>query len=391
LFRNRIEALCEKTDLKHADILHWPLFGGRMITAGVMGLIGRFRYILVTDALLQHLETQELDAVISHEIGHIKKNHLLFYLFFFAGYLLLSYATFDLIVYVLIYAEPVYRFLEESGIAGGSIHSAVFSFFIIAIFLFYFRFVFGYFMRNFERQADVYVYTVLKSGQPLISTLEKIAEVSGQPMDKPNWHHFSIRDRIDYLQKCESDKRWISRQDRKIKKSIAVYLSFIIIIAGIGYHMNFGKTGKRLSAHLFEKILNQELEKNPENANLYGVLGDVYYNSNRYPEAARAYETAITFKPDNPRVLNNLAWLYATCKDEFIKNPERAVRLAGQALSYEQSPHIWDTLAQSLYETGRMEEAIDAAQQALDLAKGDRTYYKEQLKKFLAAAKAGRI
>ena len=65
-----------------------------MITAGVMGLIKQFRYILVTRSLLQRLTPYEIEAVIAHEIGHVKKKHLLFYLIFFAGYMLISYALF---------------------------------------------------------------------------------------------------------------------------------------------------------------------------------------------------------------------------------------------------------------------------------------------------------
>ena len=38
-----------------------------MITAGVMGLIKNFRYILVTPSLLNLLEPAEVDAVIAHE------------------------------------------------------------------------------------------------------------------------------------------------------------------------------------------------------------------------------------------------------------------------------------------------------------------------------------
>ena len=53
--RQRIEALCKKANLEYANILYWPIFGGRMITAGVMGLIKKFRYILVTSALLSSL------------------------------------------------------------------------------------------------------------------------------------------------------------------------------------------------------------------------------------------------------------------------------------------------------------------------------------------------
>ena len=107
-YRRRIENLCQNAGMEYANILYWPIFGGRMITAGVMGLIKKFRYILVTGALLQFLEPEEIDAVIAHEIGHIKKKHLLFYLVFFVGYMLVSFATFDLLIYFIFIAEPIY-------------------------------------------------------------------------------------------------------------------------------------------------------------------------------------------------------------------------------------------------------------------------------------------
>ncbi|MBW1865913.1 MAG: M48 family metalloprotease, partial [Deltaproteobacteria bacterium] len=90
--RTRIEDLCESVNLGYRNILHWPIFEGRIITAGVMGLVKRFRYILVTRALLNLLEPHEVDAVIAHEIGHVKKRHLLFYLFFFVGYMIISFS-----------------------------------------------------------------------------------------------------------------------------------------------------------------------------------------------------------------------------------------------------------------------------------------------------------
>jgi Zn-dependent protease with chaperone function len=82
-YRSRIETLCKRGGLEYANILYWPIFGGRMITAGVMGVVKKFRYILVTSALLRLLAPEEIDTVIAHEIGHIKKKHLLFYLVFF--------------------------------------------------------------------------------------------------------------------------------------------------------------------------------------------------------------------------------------------------------------------------------------------------------------------
>jgi len=385
--RSRIEKLCRRAGLEYSNILYWPIFGGRMITAGIMGLIKKFRYILITKALVRHLEPEEMDAVIAHEIGHIKKKHLHFYLVFFIGYIFLAYTSFDLLVYFIIYTDPVYRLISSSGINHDTIISAVFSLIIIIIFFIYFRYIFGYFMRNFERQADTYVYALFPSAKPLISTFKKIAATTGQPPDKPNWHHFSIKERIEYLNLCEQDKIYIIRQDRKIKKSIAVYLAAIVIIGGIGYNLNYGETGKKLSKHFIEKILLREINKTPDNPYLYRDLGDLYYNINNYTETIRAYEKSIDLKPDNPHVLNNLAWLYATCDDKNLRNPERALNLALKAADLEESPHILDTLAECYYINGRLEEAVSIESYALRIAKKERSYFENQLKKFMTAAK----
>ena len=82
--RKRIEAMCKKANLGYKNILKWPIFEGRVLTAGVMGLVKRFRFILVTESLLQILSDDEIDAVMAHEIGHIKKKHLVFYLIFYS-------------------------------------------------------------------------------------------------------------------------------------------------------------------------------------------------------------------------------------------------------------------------------------------------------------------
>ncbi len=386
-YRRRIENLCQKAGLEYANILYWPIIGSRMITAGVMGLIKKFRYILVTGALLQFLEPEEIDAVIAHEIGHVKKKHLLFYLVFFVGYMLVSFATFDLLIYFILFSEPIYSFINSTGLDQATVTSSIFSLSIILIFLIYFRYIFGYFMRNFERQADTYVYALFDSAQPLISTLEKIAVTSGQPRDKPNWHHFSIKKRVDYLKKCEADKTWITRHDSKIKKSIAVYLVGILLIGGIGYNLNFGKTGKKLNRHFFEKIIQRELDKNPDSPNLYSILGDLYYSNKNYSKTIKAYEQSIALAPDNPQVLNNLAWLYATCEVERFRDPKKALKLAEKAVEIEKSPHILDTLAESFYVNSQFEKAVAAEMGALDLATKNRTHYENQLAKFKAAAK----
>lgn len=384
-YRDRIEGVCNAAGLAYSDILRWPIFGGQMITAGVMGLIKKFRYILVTDGLLRHLAPEEIDAVIAHEIGHVKHRHLLFYLFFFLGYMLLSYATFDLVIYAIVYSEPIYRFINAAGFDPENATSALFSLVTILIFLVYFRYIFGFFMRNFERQADTYVYTLFESAAPLISTLHKIALTSGQPPDKPNWHHFSIRERVDYLKKCETDKRWITHHNRRIRRSMAVYLVGLLSIAGIGYSVNFGGTGEKLAANHFERVLLRAIDRTPDNPNLYSMLGDLHYNRKEYGRTIQAYTRSLTLSANNPHALNNLAWLYATCEHREFRDPGKAVRLAEKAAHLIREPHILDTLAESYYANGNMDRAITVARKTLELAKKNRSYYREQLEKFINA------
>jgi Zn-dependent protease with chaperone function len=380
--RSRIENLCRKAGLYYADILYWPIFGGKMITAGVMGLIKKFRYILVTPSLLRLLEPEEIDAVIAHEIGHVKRKHLVFYLLFFVGYMLLSYVTFDLILFGIIYAEPVYWLINKTGLDQSTIFSTLFSVIIILIFLIYFRFIFGFFMRNFERQADIFVYTLFDSAKPLISTLEKIVTTSGQSPDRPNWHHFSISERIDYLTKCESSTKWIRRHDQKVKKSIGVYLAGMLLVGLVGYQLNLGDIGDKLNHQFLEKVIIRELQKSPDNPNLYRLLGDLYFNRNNYEGVRDAYEKSLELRLQDPHVLNNLAWFYATCEDQSLRDPKRALMLAKLAVELEPSSHALDTLAESYYVNGMIPEAIEAGERALKLTKENHSYYKDQLKKF---------
>jgi hypothetical protein len=357
-----------------------------MVTAAVMGLIRRFRYILVTPALLALLDPQEIDAVVAHEIGHIKRRHLIFYLVFFAGYLLVAYVAFDLILYLMLFVEPVWWLIHHSGLNQTATVSSILSLAMIGVFLIYFRFVFGYFMRNFERQADTYVYRLFDSGVPLISTLHKIAYTSGEPRDRPNWHHFSIGERIDYLARCERNPQWIDRHDRKVRRSIGLYLAGLAALGLIGYQLNMGTVGARMNARLIEKTIARQMERSPANPALYVLLGDFKFSRKLYVEARSAYEAALALNPDTAVALNNLAWLLATCEDESLRDPARALALAEQAAAIDPSSHVLDTLAESYFVNGRYAEAVAAAHRALAAAKGDLTHYKRQLEKFLAAA-----
>ena len=386
LDRIRIEHLCRRANMRYADIMYWPIFGGKMLTAGVMGLVKRFRYILVTPALLRVLQPEEIDAVIAHEIGHIKKYHLVFYLFFFVGFILLASFTFNLIRFFSSYSETIFWLLNSGGLTESPVQPIVSSAVFVAIFLLYFRFIFGYFMRNFERQADCYVYSLFDDSRALISTLEKIASVSGQSPDRPNWHHFSIAQRMAYLEKCEADSSWIGRHNRKVRNSILAFFSALLILGIAGYQFSFGMMGTRTDI----EYLNRQIERHPDNPYLYANLGSNYYRLENYDAAAQAWETSLALKTDNAFVLNNLAWMYAKCDSPAVCLPVRALDLAKAAVQLNDSHFIIDTLAESYYANGMHAEAIKTEEQALQKATndGERKMYREQIEKFRQALEA---
>ncbi|SLM31629.1 conserved membrane hypothetical protein [Desulfamplus magnetovallimortis] len=379
--RARMEALCRRAGLAYADILKWELFGGTMITAGVMGLWGRFRYILVTPALLKSLEPEEIDAVIVHEIGHIQQKHIHFYLLFFAGYIACIYALFDPMI-LIYYSEPLIKLIAFSGMDHETGVTIMLSFILITLFLLYFRYVFGFYMRNFERQADIHVYRYLPDATAMIRTFYKIAGFSKSAWDKPNWHHFSIRERVNFLNQCERDPQTIENHHKKVKWMVQGYIALIVMVCFAGYHFNFGNGREHLDRMIAERILAEQLERAPDNIEVLLLAGDYYYDAGLFERSIEYYGRSIQQDPFNSHALNNLAWLYATCPDSAYQDHKKALQLATRALKQDLSPHVLDTYAEACFLNGLFKEAVDASREALKRAEDRHEYYKKQVERF---------
>jgi tetratricopeptide (TPR) repeat protein len=219
-------------------------------------------------------------------------------------------------------------------------------------------------MRNFERQADISVYELMDGAKPLISSLNKISIISGQAPDRPNWHHFSISERIDYLQKCEVDQKWIQTHHRKVKISIALFLSGMVIVGAAAYDLNFGSTGKRLNHHFYETLMMRNCDR-----------------------VIQTYEKILIENPESPEILNNLAWIFATSSSAECQDHKKALALAKKAVELKREAYILDTLAEAYFVNGFVQEALTVEKMALSLAgENDRELYEKQLIKFQKAA-----
>ena len=382
LHREKIEIVCKKAGLKYSNILKWELFGGTMITAGVMGLVGRFRYILVTPALLNSLNDDELTAVMLHEIGHVQKYHMLFYLFFFTGFIACNFVFFEPVMLLLYIIEPIYELFGFVGVQKSTAHPILISFTLIGIFVLYFRFVFGFFMRNFERQADLHVYFFTDDASPLISTFYKIASFSRQSIEKPNWHHYSIGRRVRFLERCQNTPALINAHHLKVKKLIIGYFVLVFILFGFGYSINFGMAKETFDNFIAENILFQQLDVDAKNSDLYSIVGDYYYNKKKYKKAIESYENVLRQDPENIHALNNLSWLFSTCPLREYRNKEKALEYAKRALVQKREAFVIDTYAEALFINNDIRTAVSAAKEALSISKDKKEYYKNQLQRF---------
>nr|WP_319395349.1 M48 family metalloprotease [uncultured Desulfobacter sp.] len=380
--RNRIERTCRMAHLKYRDILVWNLFGGGMITAGVMGIVGRFRYILVTPALLSCLDDDEIQGVILHEIGHVYHRHMLFYLFFFAGFIACNFVFFEPLMLVVYLINPLHEGAAFLGLNQNTVQAAITCIVLIGLFVLYFRFIFGLYMRLFERQADLHIFKYTASPSALISTFYKIASLSRQSIDKPNWHHFSIGRRIGFLEKCRINPDLIQNHHRKVKKMIAGYLLAAGIIFSIGYSVSYGALNPSFSRFVAVKILSRQLALDPDNSDLYAQVGDFYYDALAYEKAVVAYENVLKIDPVNVHALNNLAWLLATCPDNSFRNAPRALELARRAVGIRTEAYILDTYAEALFLSNYKKQALATAKQALESATDRKGYYRRQVERF---------
>jgi protein O-mannosyl-transferase len=101
-----------------------------------------------------------------------------------------------------------------------------------------------------------------------------------------------------------------------------------------------------------------------------GQLGSNLAAEGRLEQAVDRYRDALRIQPDLPEVLNNLAWLLATAKEDQVRNGTEAVERAQRAceLTHYQQPQFVGTLAAALAEAGKFEEARQTAHKAIILA-----------------------
>ena len=354
-----------------AGILCWPDSIMPHSTAGVIGLVRGFRYLLISTKLLKELSNAELRAVIAHEAEHIRRHHLFYYLIAVTG-LLGFFALAVNVNFLLVFTE----ISQFPGLVLGI--SA------IIIVLLFMRFGIGFLSQNFERQADCHSFERFGI-TPISTALLKVSWLNGINPEQDNWHHYGIRQRIDFLSKCLKKPEMIQHHHRRVTR---IKIGCALMLVGL-----LGANIILTSEFIKTNLLAWKLERSSDNwkfedASLLTKMGDLLYFQDHKNKAEIWYRRALELNPEKSRTLNNLAWLLTETNNDDQKRLKESMVLAQKALEGKKTAFIWDTLAEAYFRNGLYEKAADAAHNALESAEegngisveADLDYYKKRFK-----------
>jgi tetratricopeptide (TPR) repeat protein len=112
-----------------------------------------------------------------------------------------------------------------------------------------------------------------------------------------------------------------------------------------------------------ERLLRKAADANPRSAMAPMMLGTYLHEAGRADDAEAAFRRALAAQPDNPSILNTLAYLNA---DRNVKLPE-ALELIDRALkSLPDNSAMLDTKGWALFRLGRLPEAEKVLRRALE-------------------------
>jgi STE24 endopeptidase len=217
--RDRLERLANRFGFRFTEILLWDTEGS-VFNAVVTGALPRFRYVLLSDALVETLDEHEVAAVFGHEMGHVRHRHLTSFGLFFLGSLGVMALVGQLV-------DGSAALLGAGVATGPSWIELVKSVVVLGVVGVYYWLAFGVLSRRFERQADVFGCRAISCGRAdceqshyagprnagspdatvlcpvgiriCVNALETVAAENGIEPESRSWRHGSIARRVAFL------------------------------------------------------------------------------------------------------------------------------------------------------------------------------------------------
>jgi STE24 endopeptidase len=165
----RLVALSERAGTRVRGVYKWKLSEkSKKANAALTGL-GNTRRIILADTLLDHYTPDEIEAVLAHELGHHVHKHILKSIAVQAGITLVGFWAANWVLHYAMERAHMFEGLHDfANLPLLVLVSTVLSFLLLPALNAYSRYN--------ERQADRYAFRSIRSVEPFISSMDKLAE-----------------------------------------------------------------------------------------------------------------------------------------------------------------------------------------------------------------------
>ena len=142
-------------------------------------------------------------------------------------------------------------------------------------------------------------------------------------------------------------------QNERVKFLLSVAQSYV------------NENNMKAAVQAYERVLSID----PEYTQARYIVGQLYITTKQYRKAEAMLLKLTTEFPEDFKLWNNLAWLYATADDPAIRSGKKAVKYAHEAMTLAPTDyHVWSTLSEAYYVSGDYEKAHRAILQMASLA-----------------------
>lgn len=198
--RRRLVVLSEHAGTRVRGVYRWRLSEkSKKANAALTGL-GRTRRIILADTLLDNYTSDEIEAVLAHELGHHVHRHILKSILVQAA---ITFVGFWAANWTLHYAVDHHMFEELSDFANLpllALVSVVLSLLLMPALNAYSRFN--------ERQADRYAFESIASVEPFVSSMNKLAEQNLAERTPSKWVEWFFHSHPSISRRLAAAEQW---------------------------------------------------------------------------------------------------------------------------------------------------------------------------------------
>jgi STE24 endopeptidase len=169
--KSRLVALGERAGARVRGVYEWKLSEkSKKANAALTGL-GNTRRIILADTLLQNYSSDEIEAILAHELGHHVHKHMLKGILIQIGVTFLGFWAANEVLRYAVYSRHMLGWTELSDFADLPLLVLVSS--VLSLLL---APALNAWSRHNERQADMYSWRSTPSIEPFITSMTKLAD-----------------------------------------------------------------------------------------------------------------------------------------------------------------------------------------------------------------------